>query len=67
MGPWNEDTQLKRIDAVRRLLAQPDLNDWARAYWTSVLNRIAMTEDRYNARVVSVFKEAWQRRHKEWW
>ena len=67
MGPWNEHTQLERIDAVRRLLAQPDLNDWARAYWTSVLNRIAMTEDRYNSRVVSVYKEAWRQRHKEWW
>lgn len=67
MGPWSELTQLRRIDAVKRLLAQDDLSDWARNYWSGVLERICRTEDRYNARVVGVYTEMRARQVREWW
>ena len=67
MGPWSEETQMRRVDAVRRLLAQDNLSDWARNYWQSVLDRIARDEDRYNARVVTTFNEMRKRAMRDWW
>lgn len=63
MGPWSEDAQLARMTSVKQILARPDLSDWARKYWTSVLERLALDEDRYNARVVAVYAEI--EKHKE--
>jgi hypothetical protein len=57
MGPVNEMQQLRRIETVRDLLSNPDLSDWARQYWTVVLDSIARTEERYNARVTGVYKQ----------
>jgi len=56
MGPWSEQRQLERLDAVRSVLQQNDLSEWARNYWGLVFDNIARTEDRYNARVVSTFQ-----------
>lgn len=67
MGPWSEERQLQRVDAVMRLLDQSNLSPWARQHWTNVLERIAMTEERYNARVVTVFSEMRKRSMKDWW
>ena len=58
MGPFNEMKQLSRRGAVHQLLQQNNLSEWARNYWSTVYNTIAMTEDRYNARVVATFKNA---------
>lgn len=58
MGPFNEMKQLSRRGAVQQLLQQNNLSEWARNYWSTVYDTIAMTEDRYNARVAQVFKNA---------
>ena len=56
MGPFNEMKQLERKAKVLALLQRNDLSEWARNYWGTVFDTIAMTEERYNARVVSTFK-----------
>lgn len=57
MGPFNEMRQLERAAAVRQLLARNDISEWARNYWTLVLQTLARDEDRYNARVANVYKK----------
>jgi hypothetical protein len=57
MGPFNEMKQLQRIETVRDLLSNPDLSDWARQHWTNVLEGIARSEERYNARVAGVYRQ----------
>ena len=57
MGPFNEIKQLERKANVLAILQRNDLNDWASNYWSTVYNTIAMTEERYNARVVSLYKD----------
>jgi hypothetical protein len=56
MGPFNEMKQLERKSQVLAVLQRNDLSAWARNYWGTVFDTIAMTEDRYNARVVQTFK-----------
>ena len=58
MGPYNEIRQLSRRGAVQQLLQQKNLSDWARNYWQRVYDTIAIDEGRYNARVVTTFKNA---------
>ena len=58
MGPFNEMKQLERKASVLRVLQQNDLSEWARNYWGTVYDTIAMTEERYNDRVVQTFKNA---------
>ena len=58
MGPFNEMRQLSRTGAVLQLLQQNDLSAWARNYWGTVYDTIAMSEERYNSRVVTTFKNA---------
>ena len=66
MGPFNETKQLERKAQVSRLLKRNDLTEWARNYWTRVYDTIAMTEDRYNARVVSTWQEIRTRQTRNW-
>ena len=58
MGPFSEMKQLERKASVLQVLGQDDISEWARNYWGRVCDTIAMNEDRYNARVVSTFKNA---------
>ena len=55
MGPFNEMRQLERKARVLALLQRNDLSAWARNYWGTVYDTIAMTEDRYNARIVAAY------------
>ena len=57
MMPFNEMQQLERKAAVLRVLQQNDLSAWARNYWGTVFDTIAMNEERYNARIVSVYSK----------
>ena len=50
-------TQLERKARVLALLQRTDLSEWARNYWSTVYDTIAMTEDRYNDRVVNLYKD----------
>lgn len=66
MGPWNEDRQLARREAVLRLLERDDLSEWARNYWSTVYDTISRDEARYNARVVTLYREIRKRAMKDW-
>ena len=56
MGPFSEEKQLERKAKVLSLLQRNDLSAWARNYWGVVYDTIAMTEARYNSRVVATYK-----------
>lgn len=58
MGPYSLDKQLERKASVLKVLKSNDLSEWARNYWGTVFDTIALSEDRYNARVVTTFKNA---------
>ena len=56
MGPFSEKKQFDRATSIKRLLDQnPDLDVLTRAMWESKLKNLAMTEERYNARVKNIF------------
>lgn len=56
MGPFSEEIQYKRATSIKRLLQQnPQLDELTRAMWESKLKNLALTEERYNARVRSIF------------
>ena len=50
--------QLSRRGAVLQILQKNNLSEWARNYWGTVYDTIAMDEDRYNDRVAVTFKNA---------
>jgi len=56
MGPFSEEKQLERKANVLAILQRDNLSEWARNYWGTVLDTIAMSEERYNARVVTLYK-----------
>ena len=56
MGPFSEDKQLERKAAVLAILQRDNLSEWARNYCGMVFDTIAMSEERYNARVVTLYK-----------
>ena len=66
MGPYSEQKQLERAAAVARLLAQPNLDEWARNYWTKVAMTLSMNEEQYNARVVALYTAIRNRYTQEW-
>ena len=66
MGPFSEMKQLERKASVLRVLKQNNLSEWARNYWGTVYDTIAMSEDRYNDRVVQTFKNIQTRKTGEW-
>jgi len=66
MGPFNEIKQLERKARVLATLQRNDLSEWARNYWGTVYDTIAMTEERYNARVVTTWKNIRKQQTKDW-
>ena len=57
MGPFSEMKQLRRAAAIKRLLdSNPQLDITTRTMWETKLKNLAFTEERYNDRVVAVFK-----------
>lgn len=57
MGPFSEMKQLSRAAAIKRLLdSNPQLDITTRTMWETKLENLALTEERYNDRVVAVFK-----------
>jgi gluconate kinase len=55
MGPYSERRQAQRRNNILRILARPNLKDDARRIWTQHLNRLATSEEQYNARVKAVY------------
>ena len=66
MGPFNEMKQLERRAKVLQLLQRNDLSEWARNYWETVYDTIALTEERYNARVVTLYTNIRKQAMKDW-
>lgn len=66
MGPYSEQRQLKRAEAVARLLAQDNLSEWAKDYWSKVAMTLAQNEGQYNARVVHLYNEMRNNYTKGW-
>ena len=66
MGPYSEQRQLERRAAVLQLLQRDDLTEWARNYWSTVYDTIAITEERYNARVVTLYTEIRKKAMRDW-
>jgi hypothetical protein len=64
MGPFSEEKQLERKAKVLAILQRDNLSEWARNYWGTVFDTIAMSEERYNARVVTLYKNIERREFK---
>ena len=56
MGPYNYDKQVDRAKSIEALLKNKRLSKETREMWTRILNRIAFSEDDYNARVMYVYR-----------
>ena len=66
MGPYSEQRQLERAEAVAKVLADPSLSEWAREYWQRVAQNISINEEQYNARVVALYTGLRNERTKRW-
>lgn len=55
MGPFSEDKQWQRCEAVRRLAEDKSLPEDTRAMWNRKLLGMALTEDEYNRRVIEIY------------
>ena len=55
MGPYSERRQAQRRNNILRILSNPNLKEDARRIWTQHLNRLATSEEQYNARVKAVY------------
>ncbi|MAZ97356.1 MAG: hypothetical protein CMP53_07535 [Flavobacteriales bacterium] len=56
MGPYSEEKQYQRAASIKRLLdTNPQLDELTRAMWQQKAQNLAMTEERYNARVKAIF------------
>ena len=57
MGPFSEDLQLKRANAIARLLEDnPQLDDSTRRMWERKLLELCHNEETYNYRVKTVYQ-----------
>ena len=66
MGPYSEQRQIERAEAVAKVLRDPNLSEWARNYWTRVGMTLSMSEEQYNARVVGLYTRMRNERTKRW-
>ena len=55
MGPYSERRQEHRRKKILSILANPALKDDARRIWMQHLQRLATSEEQYNARVKAVY------------
>ena len=57
MGPYSEDTQLRRAEAIRHLLSNnPQLDKLTRTMWENKLRNLAKNETEYNWRVRTIYE-----------
>ena len=66
MGPWNEERQFERAQAIARVLEDPNLNEDARRIWENHLRGLSRSEAQYNARVRAIYTEMRNRYTREW-
>ena len=56
MGPFSEELQYKRAEAIERLLKNnPQLDAITKSMWEQKLKGLCYAEDSYNARVRMIF------------
>ena len=66
MGPWSEERQYQRAQAIARVLAQPDLDEDMRRIWDNHLRNLSRSEAQYNARVRQIYTEMRNRHTRSW-
>lgn len=66
MGPYSEQRQLERAQAIVRLLENPNLNEDARRIWESHLKNLSRNEETYNYRVRTVWTKMRDQITKGW-
>ena len=66
MGPWCEERQYQRAQAIARVLEQPDLNEEARRIWDNHLRNLSRSEEQYNARVRQIWTDIRNRYTENW-
>lgn len=57
MGPYSERRQAERRARIEQILARPNLKADARRIWTQHLDRLATSEQQYNARVEATYSK----------
>ena len=58
MGPYSEEKQYQRADAIVSLLQRsPDLSDTTRTMWENHLANISRNETTYNFRVKEIYSK----------
>ena len=58
MGPYSEEMQMKRADAIQRLLDQnPQIDKIYRGMWERKLRGLAKNETEYNYRVKTIYSQ----------
>ena len=56
MGPYSEEKQLQRAEAIRFLLKNnPDLPEDYKSIWKKHLSNLALNETTYNYRVKAIY------------
>ena len=57
MGPYSEQKQKQRHDALKNRSEDDSLPHDVRAIYEKKLNELAVNEEEYNARVVEIYKK----------
>jgi len=66
MGPFSEERQLHRVEAIKRLLeTNPQMDDYMKSVWKKHAMNIAQNEDEYNNRVRQVYSLL-KPKHRGW-
>ena len=67
MGPYSEEKQLQRADAIRFLLENnPSLSEDYKSIWKKHLSNLALNETTYNYRVKAVYSNMNRKPLVEW-
>ena len=54
MGPYSEETQQKRRNLLKLIIADPTISEDMKRIWKQHLNNLALDEDEYNKRVKEI-------------
>jgi len=57
MGPYSEETQQKRRNLLKLIIADPTISEDMKRIWKQHLNNLAVDEDEYNKRVKEIYEK----------
>jgi len=67
MGPYSEDKQFQRAEAIKHLLENnPQLPDDYKSIWRKHLSNLALNETTYNYRVKAIYSNMNRKPLVEW-